>query len=320
MSLPLSVVIPTYNRAPVLARCLAALRAQSLDPGQDFEVVVVDDGSTDETPGVLEGAAGLAGPPLRYARQANRGPAAARNRGLALARGDRVLFLGDDAIAGSHLIRAHLAAQERRGALRAVVGSIVPEHAHRLSPFEQFLEQSGLQFNFSPVRRDPEHLPFAMFYTANVSAPRATLAAVGGFDERFRDACWEDTELGYRLARAGVRFCYAPEAQVAHAHPVTLRQYLRRMDKAGRAARLLVSLHPQAEVTSLVAPMLMSPLGYRVGRPRSLAARALVSVVESTGVARRRSRFLWGWYSIALHYAFNRAVHEAAPLYEETRP
>jgi GT2 family glycosyltransferase len=312
MSLPLSVVIPTYDRAPVLARCLAALRAQAVGPGEDFEVVVVDDGSTDETAQVVERAKAGWGPSLRYASQANAGPAAARNHGTALARGERILFLGDDAIAGRHLVRAHLAAAAGLEGVWAVVGLIVPEHAHRLSPFEQYLEESGLQFDYAPVRRDPQNLPFAMFYTANASVPRAALEQVGGFNERFRDACWEDVELGYRLAGAGVRFRYAPEAQVVHAHPVTLQQYLRRMDKAGRAARLLVSLHPQAEVTSLVAPMLMSPLGYRVGRLRSLAARALVRAAESTGVSRRFPRLLWRWYSIALHYAFNRSFLGAA--------
>jgi GT2 family glycosyltransferase len=306
----ISLVIPTFNRAAVLARCLEALRTQSAAPG-DYEIVVVDDGSSDDTAAVVERAARAAPVAIRYARQANAGPGAARNRGVRLAAGAAVLFLGDDAIAGHDLVRAHLEVHHQHQRA-AAVGAIVPENADRLSPFEQFLEGSGLQFDYERLRREADQLPFHMFYTANASAPRDALLEVGGFDEGFRYAAWEDVELAYRLSRVGVRFRYAPEAMVVHAHPTTLQQYTRRMNLSGRAARHLVELHPHQEITSLVAPLLMSPLGYRLGRARSLAAQALLKVGQLTGVEARYPRALYGLYSIILHYEFNRAYR--APL------
>jgi len=309
----LSVVIPTFNRATVLERCLSALGAQSA-PASTFEIIVVNDGSADNTQQVVERAADTLLSPVRYLRQANAGPAAARNRGLALAHGDTVLFLGDDAIADRNLIQAHIEAQAAGPV--ACVGLIVPDEAHTLSPFERFLEASGLQFDYSPIHRDANDLPFSMFYTANVAAPRSALVAVGGFDERFRDACWEDVEIGYRLARAGVRFRFAPKARVLHAHPMTLQQYMRRMEKAGCAARLLVSLHPQEEMASIVAPMLMSRLGYLLGGGRSHVAQILARVAETTGLAQRYPRLLYGSYAIALHYAFNRSFYGPAAALE----
>jgi glycosyltransferase involved in cell wall biosynthesis len=316
MSLPLSVVIPTYNRAPVLERCLAALRAQALGPGEDFEVIVVDDGSADATLEVVQRAlaAPPPGAPLRSLRQTNAGPAAARNRGLALARGDVVLFLGDDVIGDPGLVAAHLQAHRQGGPRTAVLGPIEPGYEGERTPFEAFLDQSGLQFDFRLDGRDPEDLPFAMFYTANVSADRGALVEVGGFDERFRDAAWEDVELSYRLSRTGVRIRFAPAARVLHLHPVTLAQYTRRMRANGRAARLLLTLHPQEEVAAVVAPMVLSEAGYRTGRLRAGLARLAIGAARRAGQERRLAPFLRGLYSIVLHYEFNRTFRAPLPV------
>src|SRR5687767_6564514 len=95
----LSVVVPTHNRGPILARCLECLAAQTL-VDRPWEVVVVDDGSHDDTPARIAGLSDRLPFPLVYMRQPNRGPAAARNAGIRAARGRLQLFIGDDILAG----------------------------------------------------------------------------------------------------------------------------------------------------------------------------------------------------------------------------
>ena len=106
----ISVVIPTYNRLPILGDCIAALEEQTLNRAR-YELIVVDDGSTDGTPAALAAHSGLA----VICQLRNRGPAAARNAGIHAASGTYVLFLDDDIIARPQLLEQHLTihAQER---------------------------------------------------------------------------------------------------------------------------------------------------------------------------------------------------------------
>src|SRR5262249_51635181 len=128
----LSIVIPTYNRAERLPACLDALGEQT-QPFEDFEVIVVNDGSTDETAAMLEAYS----PPyaLRVVQQENGGYGAARNAGVRVATGTHLLFLDDDVIASAGLVAAHLRVQrEHEGA--AVIGSypqMLPPRAGRFA-------------------------------------------------------------------------------------------------------------------------------------------------------------------------------------------
>src|SRR6185503_19644585 len=106
-----SVVIPTYNRKAQLVECLAALERQTVLP-QEFEVVIVDDGSTDGTEAALRERTFPF--QLQYHRQSNQGPGTARNFGIAVAQGELVLFIGDDIFADPRLLEAHLVAHATR--------------------------------------------------------------------------------------------------------------------------------------------------------------------------------------------------------------
>jgi len=240
----LSVVIPTHDRLETLPEVLAALEAQAGAP--DFEVVVVDDGSSDGTGDWLAERRREARMPLTVLRQPNRGPAAARNTGVAVARGQRVAFLGDDTVPSPGWLATHREAHRRRGddPALAVIGYTRWHPRMRLDPFLRYINEHGLQFGFA-LLDDPEDVPFNFFYTSNLSLPRALLLAEP-FDLAFPYAAWEDIETGYRLMRRhGMRLAYEPGAVVSHHHPTDLARFAARQERAGYSAVAFHRLHPE---------------------------------------------------------------------------
>jgi GT2 family glycosyltransferase len=205
-----SIVIPTHDRLPQLQRVLEALAHQER-PMDDVEVVVVSDGSSD---GTDEHLARLE-PPFAMVACAtpNRGPAAARNRGVELASGDLVLFLDDDVVPTTAWLGAHLDAHARAGDV-VVIGPMVTPPGAVLSPWvrwmhgriaEQYVAMTSGRW--APTARQ--------FFTGNASLARRHVIDAGGFDPSFTRA--EDVELAYRLDERGLRFVFAPEA-VGHHH------------------------------------------------------------------------------------------------------
>ena len=238
-----TVVIPTYERPQTLFRVLDALGAQTGAP--DFEVVVIDDGSRDETPRRL---AAYAPPyPFRHRSQKNGGPAAARNHGVREAAARLVLFLGDDTVPEPGLLAAHARAHSEHPAdAVAVLGYTTWPSERRVSPFLHHINEYGLQFGYGLIE-DPERVPFNFFYTSNISLPRALLLDVGLFDTTFPNAAWEDIELAYRLTRRGMRIVYRPEAVARHHHDISFASFRRRQESSGESAAVFFGKHPELE-------------------------------------------------------------------------
>jgi GT2 family glycosyltransferase len=236
-----SVVIPTFERPDTLHQVLEALGRQG--GGVDFEVVVVDDGSRDDTPRRLRA---LSPPyPFRFFRQENSGPAAARNRGVEEARGRWILFLGDDTVPERDLLAVHAQAHEEpRPVPVAVLGYTTWPRDRRVSPFLHHINEYGLQFGYGLIE-DPEAVPFNFFYTSNISLPRALLRAAGLFDTTFPFAAWEDIEIAYRMMRMGMRILYRPAAVARHYHDITFDSFRRRQERAGEAAAIFFEKHPE---------------------------------------------------------------------------
>ena len=248
----ISVVIPTHNRAPILARCLDALVPQRPD-----EIVVVDDGSQDGTRELLAQREGVRG--IHRARAGGR--SAAKNTGVEAARGEVVLFLDDDAIAQPGLVDRHREHHDRHpGSHEALLGHVTWSPEVEVTPHMHWLENGGPMFAY-PAIDDPDDVSWRMLYTVNVSLKRDFLEP---FDEGL--PIYEDTELGYRLSRRGLRLRYDRAALAYHLRTETPERTERRMEEVGAAAAILYRKHP--ELREPPPPM------RRIGHAKALAAQA----------------------------------------------
>ena len=222
-------------------KVLEALDRQETPP--EFEVVVVDDGSGDSTPDRLR--AHRASYPLRCFFQENSGPAHARNRGVREARGDIVVFLGDDTVPEPPLLAVHARTHsERREGAVAVLGYTTWPRERRVSPFLHHINEYGLQFGYGLIE-NPDSVPFNFFYTSNISLQRQLLEEAGLFDTTFPHAAWEDIEIAYRLTKQGMRILYRPAAVARHYHDIRFDSFRRRQRKSGEAAAIFFEKHPE---------------------------------------------------------------------------
>lgn len=211
----LTVVIPTFNRAQVLKKALNAYRAQS-EPQLISELIVVDDGSTDNTESVVREVAGASAFPIRYLRQENRGPAAARNYGIREARSPIILFTDSDIVPDRALVSQHIKwHKENPQSFVAILGYVSWPSDPRPTPFMKWYGEDGPLFGYRKFQNRNE-LNFVHFYTCNVSLKAEFLRLCGQFDEDFKSAAYEDIELAYRLSKAGLRVLYNSHAIAYH--------------------------------------------------------------------------------------------------------
>ena len=252
----ISVIIPTFNRWAILAETLAALGSQTM---REFEVIVVDDGSSDGTWDSLA-AWRRSHPevPLKAVRQPNLKPGRARNRGLRDATGDLVLFLGDDIIPQPDFLAQHLAKHQEVGEDIGVLGLTEWDRARmNVTPFLEFVNGDGPQFAYSHFR-DGGDIFFTGFYTSNISLPRRVLGT-DPFHPAFTFVDWEDVELGYRLSLRGLRLIYHAGARAAHYHPTSIRQFYRRQKHVGRTIGVILGLHPELATSPAMPPLEPAP-------------------------------------------------------------
>lgn len=225
-----SVIVPAYQAAAVIGDCVRALAQQTLDRAR-YEIIVVDDGSTDATGDVAQ-AAGAD----RVVRVPHGGPAAARNAGIAAAQGEIVLFTdadcepADDWIARMVTPFADLQVMGVKGTYRTRQSSLIAR-----------LVQLEFEIRYARMAELP-CIDFVDTYAAAYRRP--LLVTYGGFDTAFPIPSAEDVDLSFRLARAGHWLVFAPEAWVWHRHPATLRRYLARKARFGYWRALLYVRYP----------------------------------------------------------------------------
>lgn len=237
------IVIPTHNNTATIGRLLEALR---LELHTDDRVLVVDDGSTDMTPSIVERACARWKSQCLLLRQSHQGPAAARNRGIESSTADVVLFLGADMMPRSRLLARHRAVHRAWPEdTVGCAGFVTWDPSLPPTPLMIWLEHGGNQNAFGNVAGEEWIDPTTYCYGANLSLKRALLQKVGGFDAtHFPSYGWEDLDLGIRLSRLRFRLRYEPTARVWHVHPQTLRSVLKRQRLLGLGVVTLERLHP----------------------------------------------------------------------------
>ena len=246
-----SVIIPVYNGAATLQLVLEGLARQSVTNDQ-FEVVVTDDASTDRTAALL--AEYITDAPYRLViltQPANRGASAARNRAVAAATGEFLVFIDADCVPEEHLLESHLTRLRNLPGGWASIGRIVWSAEFRGGPMAEYYKELYFPDQGQPTTNDqPTSVPFTYFVTSNAAMPRDFFQELGGFDEDFR-YLWDDTVLGYRLDRAGGKLALNRQAVVFHHRPLLPGEAMARFRRQGQEAMRLLAKYP--ELTGLVA-------------------------------------------------------------------
>ncbi|MGA3092556.1 MAG: glycosyltransferase [Terriglobales bacterium] len=237
-----SIIIPTFNGASRIGNCLDALLKQTA--GRDAEILVVNDGSTDNTVDVVQRYSGV-----RLITQANAGPAAARNRGAMESRGSIILFTDDDCVPMSGWLEAMI----RPFGEPDVVGV---KGVYRTR--QERLVARFVQIEYEDRYRLMASLPCIDFIdTYSAGFRRDHFLEMTGYDTSFPVACAEDVELSYRMSARGWRMKFAPAAIVYHTHPDTLARYLKKKYKFAFWRVLAVRKNPRKAVKDSHTPQIM---------------------------------------------------------------
>lgn len=293
----LSIVIPTYNRLPILEKCLKALELQDF-PADQYEVVVVDDGSSDRTVAWLYDNA-TQFPHVQLFQQDHCGPAAARNLGVVRAHGDMIVFIDSDLVVTPSFLAEHTQtwqnAQEKAG-------------HDRLFTYGTVINTS----NFDNPTAEPYKITdfsAAYFATGNVMVPKHWLEKAGLFDTQFSLYGWEDLELGVRLKQQWLQLVKVPKAVGYHWHPAfsleQLPALIEQERQRGKMGALFYAKHPTWEVRMIIQ---MTPLHWGLwnllslgGRLNERSLRPVMHWLIQRGkpdFAYQVARIFLNWYSI----------------------
>lgn len=253
----ISIVVPTYNRADILRECLEHLMAQKSADGSDitpdrFEIIVVNDGGTDQTASVVETCIARSRVSVRYLEKKNEGQGIARNVGVREARGDVIIFIGDDILVEPDFVQKHLDFHALHPEISTgLLGYIEWDPRTPKTPLYTFMTNGSLilgrygghQFAFEKLEGKTE-ASYDFFYTSNISLKKDLLLQYP-FDESFLKYGWEDIELGYRLMmEAKFRLHYDRSIVGYHFHPMDEDGLKRRMYAIGKAAVVFDRKYP----------------------------------------------------------------------------
>ncbi len=303
----ISVVIPTYNRLPILRKSLLALEKQELTDNKidGYEIALVDDGSTDRTLSWLtENKAQF--PHVKIFEQNHQGAAAARNLGVKKAQGDTIVFIDSDLV---------------------VTDSFLQSHADALVKGKQELKSDRL-FTYGAVINtnnfeDPTSEPYkitdfsaAYFATGNVAIARKWLSEAGLFDTGFQLYGWEDLELGVRLKKLNLKLIKCPEAVGYHWHPAfsleQIPQMIEQEIQRGKMGVIFYQKHPTLDVKMMIQMTFLHRLLWAVlslgGKLNERTLKPLLQWLISRGqpqLAEQVARIFLNWYNVqGVHAAY----------------
>lgn len=298
----LSIVIPTYNRLAILQKCLKALEQQQYDHIiTNYEVVLVDDGSTDGTLNWLEENQ-LDFSHVRLFCQSHQGPAAARNLGVEKALGDTIIFIDSDLVVTERFLQSH-------------ADSLVEGYQTSDKVFTYGRVINTCNFD-NPTSEPYKITDFsaAYFATGNVAIARHWLIEAGLFDDQFQQYGWEDLELGVRLKKLGLKLIKCPDAVGYHWHPAfSLEQLPKLIDREiqrGRMGVLFYQKHPSFEVKMMIQMTILHQilwgllsLGGRLNE-RTMAGFLQYLIAQGKSqLALEIARIFLNWYNVKAVYS-----------------
>ncbi len=237
----LSVIIPTHKRADILTECLRHLERQTI--ADQIEVIVVSDGSDEKTAALFQSSSWRMS--VRFFEIAKSQQGSARNEGLKHAQGEYVLFIGDDIFLEPEACEKHLEVLENSknqipNSNICVLGFTTWDSECGITPVMCWLEESGWQFGYPLLTSYahaliPQNLQHRFCYTSHISLP-LEIARKHLFRTDMHLYGWEDIEWGMRLADAGLRLFYEPDARALHHHRISFEESLQRMKILGLSA------------------------------------------------------------------------------------
>ncbi len=242
-----SIIMPCYNRSYDLWRTLQAYDRQTTT--EPFEVIAIDDGSSDSTFQVLSSYRPRQFRLIPLQLATNQGPSVARNAGLERATSPVVIFVGDDIVPDSDFVEAHLRAHANHpDPTVAILGRVAWADDLPQNTLMKHIDGIGAQqFSYFYLRNGEEY-DYRHFYTANVSIKREILEPLEHwFDSTFVYAAYEDAELAYRLSKRGGRILYDSSIVGRHYHYHTFLSFATRQQRCGRMAWVFENKHPDVK-------------------------------------------------------------------------
>jgi GT2 family glycosyltransferase len=298
----LTVITPTYNRQPILEKCLTALENQQLTSADQYELLVVDDGSTD---GTVEWLAANPDrfPHVRVVSQDHAGITAARNLGVNSAQGNVIVFVDSDVVVTSSFLETHAATL--KGSIDA--GSDQIFTYGRLIATCNFEDPTAEQAKITDFSA-------AYFETNNVAIPRHWLIDAGLFDPRFTQYGWEDLEMGVRLKKMGLKLIKCPEALGYHYHKEfsaeELPSLVEKEIQRGRMGVVFYLKHPTTEVKMMIQMTVLHRILWGVlsvgGRLNENTLKPLIQWLinrNQSQLAEQVARIFLNWYNVQGVYA-----------------
>jgi glycosyltransferase involved in cell wall biosynthesis len=233
-----SLIIPACDAEKTIASCLESALNQSLSR-EDYEIIVVDDGSTDNTPGIVKKY------PVRLIQQKNQGRAAARNRGIKDARGDILVFTDSDCELDFDFIKNIIFPIEQENEIVGVQGSYGTKQEGLMARFAQ----AEIEIRYKRMAKN-KYIDFIGTYAA--AYKRGVFQKYGGFDIGF--PVGEDTDFSYRLHQKGHKMIFVSEAFVYHRHPAKLTHYLKSKFYRGYWRMRLYRKYPKTMIRDSYVP------------------------------------------------------------------
>ena len=239
-----SIIIPAYNARATIKACLDAVVNQTVNR-TCYEIIVVDDGSTDDTASIVESLPGI-----KLIRQKNQGPAVARNRGVAEANGEIVLFTDSDCAPTTNWIEEMTRPFKEDNDIVGVKGEYRTRQKEIIARFVQLEYEDKYD-----IIRGHKYIDFIDTYSA--AFKKDVFLEAGGYDASFPVACAEDVELSYRLSQNGYKMVFNSEAIVYHIHPNTLISYLKKKYKFAYWRVLAIKKNPNKMLKDSYTPQFM---------------------------------------------------------------